>query len=290
MRRRRIDDKNVEISIGIEIDRQNLATAAASQAHLPGQTAESPGQIVAEELVAIGARHEDVEIAVMVGVEQCARDAGRGIRQQAFPPGAVDGKPELRAIGSAGDAIDVAVIVDVSPEPRCRTRRVTCLQQLPFAARLSPEMPVAADLRCVHGYDSSVVDSREDSRCRRRLVQHDSGPEELPFRGQRLAGCLPGGRRSLRLAAHPAVRERGKPGLRALAESFVVREQLRRSSLVRKASCCLRTRPVGALEIGIERDRSLELDECTLGVACLESCLTEEVGRVGIVGIVFDHA
>ena len=299
VRRRLVDGHDVQVAVAVEVDDQRLPPIAAAQAHLFGQLAVAAVAVVAVEGIALGADGEHVQVAVVVGVEDRAAAARKRAQlRRRRPAAALLLAHQPRAGLGAKHRVDAAVVVHVAHQQgagrRCVSQRVIRPER-GSRGRDATVGDVAEDERRVVGHGDEVgravaVDvGQRKSACMTSAVhgsRHGDRRAEQRPRWQRV-GRRRGWRRrqGARFRPHPRIGESGQQRGRVVLEALVVGEQRRRVVVAPQAPQRLRSRPIGAAQIG----RELGALQQPLGgagvVALLQQRLAEKVGRVGVLGV-----
>ena len=121
VRRRTVDDENIEVAVAVEVRHQGLSPVAlAAQSHLGGKATKGTVAVVAEQLVAVGPDGQHVQIAVVIGIDQGAGVTGFLAENSLRGPGGSRVlSPDPCARRAAEHDVDEAVVVDVAPKRRC---------------------------------------------------------------------------------------------------------------------------------------------------------------------------
>ncbi len=212
MRRGIADDQQVEIAGAVEIDRERSPrSGVAADPRVGCDVGEGAGAIVVPKMIGtVGDDHENVEIAIVVGVDDdrvdgvviAARDA-RGLRGVA--PAAVLGpEPQLIRTTPAEERVDASVVVDVrercEPDVGDRGERMRCVVPVTVVGREEHRVAVGAATRDEDVESAVVVKVRDRDRAARSprggvgdRERRGSGPD-LAFGSRRSCGrqCVRG--------------------------------------------------------------------------------------------------
>ena len=195
----------------------------------------------------------------MVGIEYRARFAGRVVREVAGCPGpVVDLLPQPRAVRSAKQHVDIAVIVDVGPQTRAvgsrRERVVGIGRETPVPDAEEQAVAAGPGGREVE-YSVSIHVGGGDGRPHAAVDPFRRG-EERSIGALRLRGGGSSGGQRERLGAHAAIAEGCGVRGRIVFEPLVVGEQgLGLFDAVRppeRLSAC----PIGAAQVRVQFQRA----------------------------------
>ncbi|MEZ5541572.1 MAG: hypothetical protein R3F42_05955 [Pseudomonadota bacterium] len=305
-----MQDDQVGVAVVVEIQQEHC-TAVGPRAGQPvcrGQRPETAVEVVVEQFVgAVGVDQEQVEVAVVVGVEHravhgiLAASGGAG-RGGGVVPAAVGALlPERVRSAPAEVDIGMSVVVDIAPQcgidiPDRRERVVRHDRETAVGTAVQHRvvgvcrgrgtgdeqvgLAVGIDIgngqvrRGTPGPQRQCGDRRGEQRARGR-------------RGARCRARLPRG--GLAQGAHAGVLELDEPGPRVVGELRVAGERLSRSVRSAALAVDLCQGVIGAAQVGVGLHHAPVPGQRRVRVAALLQGLRQEIGRVGIVRVGREH-